>query len=111
MVRLTFPCSFEHVKPMPFDKVLNMQGSTMVMQAMVKNILDFILSQLISSRKERQNISRAGLRAIIANSGLELQSVKNIVNMPLTRQLKAERHSANSISDPKSPKKLSSKLL
>ena len=78
---------------------------------MVKNILDFILARLISSRMARQNISSAGLRAIIANSRLELQIMKNIVNKPLTRQLNTEKHSANSISDPKRSNKLSSKLL
>ena len=74
---------------------------------MTKNILDLILARLISSRMERWYIS-SGLRAIITNSGLELQCVKNIVNTPLTRQLKTEQHSANSISDPKMPNKLSS---
>ena len=79
------------------------------MLAMVKNILDLILAQLISSRTERRYVG-SGLGAIITNSGLELQSVKNIVNTPLTRQLKMEGHSANSISDPKRPNKLSSQF-
>ena len=56
---------------------------------MIKNILDLILAQLISSRMERWYVS-SGLGAIITDSGLELQCVKNIVNMPLTRQLKME---------------------
>ena len=71
----------------------------MLTLAMIKNILDLILAQLISSRMERWYVS-SGLRAIITNSGLELPCVKNIVNTPLTRQLKMEGHSANSISDP-----------
>ena len=57
------------------------------MLAMIKNILDLILAQLISSRTERWYIS-SGLRAIITNGGLELRCVQNIVNTPLTRQLK-----------------------
>ena len=87
-----------------------MQGPTTLTLAMIKNILDLILTRLISSRTERWYIS-SGLRAIITNSGLELQCVKNIVNTPLTRQLKTERHSANSISHPKRPNKLSSMFM
>ena len=82
----------------------------MLTLAMIKNILDLILAQLISSRTERWYVRSVGLRAIIASSGLELQCMKNIVNTPLVRQLKMARHSANSISDPKGPNKLSSKL-
>ena len=77
--------------------------------AMIKNILDLILTRLISSRTERWYVG-SGLGAIITNSGLELRSVKYIVNTPLTRQLKTEGHSANSISDPKRPNKLSSQF-
>ena len=87
-----------------------MRGSTTLTRAMIKNILDFILTQLISSRTERWHISSVGLRAIIADSGLELWCVENIVNTPLTRQLKMEWHGADSISDPKRPNKLSSEL-
>ena len=76
---------------------------------MIKNILDLILARLISSKTERWYVS-SGLGAIVTNSGLELRCVKNNVNMPLTRQLKSERHSANSISDPKRPNKLSSQF-
>ena len=76
---------------------------------MIQNILDLILARLISSRTERRYVS-SGLRAIITDSGLELRRVKNIVNTPLTRQLKTEGHSANSISDPKGPNKLSSQF-
>ena len=86
-----------------------MRGPTTPTLAMIKNILDLILARLISSRMERRYVS-SGLRAIITNSGLELQSMKNIVNTPLTRQLKTEGHSANSISDPKRPNKLSSQF-
>ena len=56
---------------------------------MIKNILDLILARLISSRAERRDVG-SGLGAIITNSGLELQCVKNIVNTPLTRQVKME---------------------
>ena len=86
-----------------------MQGPTTLALAMIKNILDLILARLISSRMERWYVS-SGVRAIITDSGLELQCMKNIVNMPLTRQLKMEGHSANSISDPKRPNKLSSQF-
>ena len=79
------------------------------MRAMIKYILDLILARLISSRTERRYVS-SGLGAIITDSGLELQSMKNIVNTPLTKQLKTERHSANSISDPKRPNKLSNQF-
>ena len=95
---------------MPFYKVLNMQGTTTLTRAMIKYILDLILARLISSRTERRYIS-SGLRAIITNSRLELQCMKNIVNTPLTRQLKdGTTQRTNSISDPKRPNKLSSKL-
>ena len=46
---------------------------------MIKYILDLILAQLISSRTERWYVS-SGLGAIITNSGLELRSVKYIVD-------------------------------
>ena len=87
-----------------------MQGPTTPMLAMIKNILDLILARLISSRTERRYVS-SGLRAIITNSGLELRCMKNIVNTPLTRQLKMEGHSANSTSDTKRPNKLSSQFM
>ena len=79
------------------------------MLVMIKSILDLILAQLISSRTERWHIS-SGLRTIITDGGLELRCMKNIVNTPLTRQLKTEGHSANSISDLKRPNKLSSQF-
>ena len=77
-----------------------MQVPTTPTLAMIKNILDLILARLISSRTERRYVG-SGLGAIITNSRLELQSVKYIVKTPLTRQLKTEGHSTNSISDPK----------
>ena len=85
-----------------------MRGSTILTRVMVKNILDLILARLI--RTKRLYIS-SGLRAIITDSRLELQCVKNIMSTPLSRQLKTEGHSAKSISDPKRPNKLSSKFL
>ena len=86
-----------------------MRGPTTPTMAMIKNILDLILARLISSRTERRYVG-SGLRTIITDGGLELRCVKNIVNTPLTRQLKMEGHSANSISDPKRPNKLSSQF-
>ena len=84
-----------------------MRGPTTLTLAMINNILDLILARLISSSMERWYVS-SGLRA---DSGLELYCVKNIVNTPLTRQLKMEGHSANSISDPKKPNKFSSQFM
>ena len=62
----------------------------MLTRTMIKNILNFILAQLISSRTERWYVSSVGLKAIIANTGLELRCMKSIVNTPVTRQLKME---------------------
>ena len=76
--------------PTPFYKVLNMQGPTTHMRAMIKNILDLILARLISSRTENWYVSFVGMRAIVANSGLELRGMKHVMNTPLARQLKAE---------------------
>ena len=59
-------------------------------RAMVNNIFDFVLTQLVSSRTESWYISCIGIRAIVANSGLELQGRKHVMYMPLARQLKAE---------------------
>ena len=77
---------------------------------MIKNIFDFVLVQLISSRMESWYVSCAGMRAIVANSGLKLQGMKHVVYTPLARQLKTEGYSTNSSNDPKRPNKLSSKL-
>ena len=57
---------------------------------MIKNIFDFVLARLISSRMENWYISCVVIRAIVADSGLELRGLKHIVHMPLARQLKAE---------------------
>ena len=62
----------------------------MLTRVIIKNVLNLILAQLVSSRTERWYIRSIGLRAIIANNGLELQCMKNIMNTPLTRQLKME---------------------
>ena len=48
-----------------------MRRPTALTLAMIKDTLDLILAQLISSRTERQYVS-SGLRAIITDSGLEL---------------------------------------
>ena len=84
---------------------------TMPTRAMIKYILYFVLAQLISSRMESWYISCVGIRAIVANSGLELQGMKHVMKMPLARQLKAKGHSTNSSNDTKWSNKLSSKLL
>ena len=60
------------------------------MRAMIKDIFDFVLTQLISSRMESWDVSCIGIRAIVANSGLELQGMEHIMHTPLARQLKAE---------------------
>ena len=80
------------------------------LRAMIKNIFHFILAQLISSRTESWYIGRVGIRAIVANSRLELRCMKHIVYTPLARQLKMEGHGTDSSNDPKRPNKLSSKL-
>ena len=60
------------------------------MRAMIKNIFYFVLARLISSRTENWYISCVGIRAIVANIGLELQGMKHVRYTPLARQLKAE---------------------
>ena len=77
---------------------------------MIKDIFYFVLAQLISSRAENWYVSRIGIRAIVADSGLELRGMKHVMNTPLGRQLKAERHSADSSNDTKWSNKLSSEL-
>ena len=59
-------------------------------RAMIKDIFNFVLARLISSRTENRYISCIGIRAIVADSRLELQGMKHVVHMPLARQLKAE---------------------
>ena len=77
---------------------------------MIKNIFYFVFTRLISSRMENWYVSCVGIRAIIANSGLELRGMKYVMNTPLARQLKAEQHSADSSNDTKRSNKLSSKF-
>ena len=77
---------------------------------MIKNIFNFVLAQLISSRTESWDVGFIGSRAIVANGGLELRYMKHIVHMPLARQLKTEGHGTDSSNDPKWPNKLSRKL-
>ena len=80
------------------------------MRAMIKNVFYFVLARLISSRTENWYVSCVGIRAIVANSGLELRGMKHVMNTPLARQLKAERHSADSSNDTKRSNKLSSEF-
>ena len=80
------------------------------MRAMIKYVFYLVLAQLISSRTESWYIGCVGIRAIVANGGLELRCMKHIVYTPLARQLKAEGHGTDSSNDPKWLKKLSSKL-
>ena len=77
---------------------------------MIKDIFYFVLARLISSRTENWYISCVGIRAIVADSGLELRGMKHIMYTPLARQLKVKGHSANSSNDTKWSNKLSSKL-
>ena len=80
------------------------------MRVMIKNVFYFVLARLISSRMENWYISCVGIRAIVADSWLELQGMKHIMYTPLARQLKVKGHSANSSNDTKWSNKLSSKL-
>ena len=78
---------------------------------MIKNIFYFVFTRLISSRTENWYISCVGIRAIVADSGLELRGMKRVMNTPLARQLKAKGHGTDSSNDMKRSNKLSSKLL
>ena len=80
------------------------------MRAMIKDIFYFVFARLISSRTENWYISCVGIRAIVANSGLELRGMKHVMNTPLARQLKAEGHGTDSSNDTKRSNKLSSEL-
>ena len=82
----------------------------MPVRAMIKDIFYFVLAQLISSRMESWYVSCIGIRAIVANGGLELRCMKHIVHTPLAKQLKMEGHGTDSSNDPKWPNKLGSKL-
>ena len=86
---------------MPLDKILRTLRTTMPMRVMIKDIFYFVLTQ---------HISCIGIGAIVADSGLELQGMKHVMNTPLARQLKAKGHSADSSNDTKWSNKLSSKL-
>ena len=86
-VSFRFPRRLKHRIPTPLDKILHM---TMPTRTMIKDIFNFILARLISSRMENWYVSCIGIRAIVANSGLELRGMKHVMNMPLARQLKAE---------------------
>ena len=81
------------------------------MRAMIKNIFYFVLARLISSRTENWYISCVGIRAIIADSGLELRGMKHVMYTPLARERKVKGHSADSSNDTKRSNKLGSKLL
>ena len=106
-VSFWFPRRLKHRIPTPLDKIVR---TTTPMRAMIKVIFNFVLDRLISSRTENWYVSCIGIRAIVANSGLELRGMKHIMYMPLARQLKAKGHSADSSNDMKWSNKLSSKL-
>ena len=67
---------------------------------MIKYVFNFILAQLISSRMERWYFGSVGIRAIVANSGLELRCMKHIEHEPLARQLKTEGHGTDGSNNP-----------
>ena len=75
---------------------------------MIKDIFYFVLARLITSRTESWYVSCVGIRAIVANSGLELLGMKHVMYMPLARQLQMEGHGTDSSNDTKWPNKLSS---
>ena len=78
---------------------------------MIKDIFNFVLARLISSKTENWYVSCIVIRASVADSGLKLQGMKHVVHTPLARYLKTEGHGTNSSYNPKLPNKLSSKLL
>ena len=47
---------------------------------MIKNFFDFVLAQLISSRTESWYVSCIGVRAIVADSGLKLQDMEQVMH-------------------------------
>ena len=106
-VSFWFPRRLKHRIPTPLDKILRTTTPT---RAMIKDVFNFVLARLISSRTENWYVSFVGMRAIVANSGLELRGMKHVMNTPLARQLKAERHSADSSNDTKRSNKLSSEF-
>ena len=80
-------------------------------RAMINNIFHFVLARLISSRTESWYVNCVGIRAIVANSRLELRGMKHVMYTPLARQLKTKGHGTDSSNDMKRSNKLSSKLL
>ena len=82
----------------------------MPVRAMIKDIFYFVLARLIGSRTESWYVSCVGIRAIVADSGLELQGMKHVMYTPLARQLKAKGHSTDSSNNTKRSNKLSSEL-
>ena len=83
---------------------------TTPVRAMIENIFNLILTQLISSKMGRSYVSSIGIRTIIANGGLDLQCIKHIVHMPLARQLKTKGHGTGSSNNPKWTNKLCGKF-
>ena len=86
-VSFWFPRRLKHRIPTPLDKILRTTAPT---RMMIKDIFYFVLAQLISIRMENWYVSCIGIRAIVADSGLELRGMKHVVHTPLARQLKAE---------------------
>ena len=82
----------------------------MPMRTMIKDIFGFVLARLISSRMENWYVSCIGIRAMVADSGLELRGMKHVMYTPLARQLKAKGHSADSSNNTKQSNKLSSEF-
>ena len=107
-ISFRFPCRLKHRVPMPLDKILCTLRVTTPTRMMIKNVFHFVLARLISSRTENWYVSCIGIRAIVADSGLELRGIKHVMNMPLARQLKAKGHSTDSSNDTKRSNKLSS---
>ena len=57
---------------MPLHEILHARRMTTPTRAMIKYIFYFVLAHLISSRIESWYVSFVGIRAIVANGGLEL---------------------------------------
>ena len=89
-VSFRFRRQLKHGIPTPLDKILRTLRATTPTRAVIKNTLYFVLARLISSRTENWYVSCVGIRAIVADSRLELQGMKHVVHTPLARQLKAE---------------------
>ena len=89
-VSFRFPRRLKHRVTTPLYKVFCTLRTTTPARAMIKDIFYFVFARLISSRMENWYVSCVGIRAIVADSGLELRGMKHIMNTPLARQLKAE---------------------